>query len=93
MYAVSEPEKWDFQNIKSASHCTGLILNLGENLQFSAFSALNVLYGRGLSSRMLMFFNRMVRFVQSDSTANYFTMILGYIGYMYGVGLEILLTI
>ncbi len=79
MYAVSEPEKWDFLNIKSASPCTGLILNLGENLQFSAFSALNVLYGRGFGSRMLIF-NRMVRSVLSGSTANYFTMTLGYIG-------------
>lgn len=82
-----------FSEYKIASHCAGLILNLGENLQFSAFSALNILYGRGLGSRMLMFFNRMVRSVQLGSTANYFTMTLGYIGYMYGVGLEILLTI
>jgi hypothetical protein len=39
-----------FSEYKIASHCAGLILNLGENLQFSAFSALNILYGRGLGS-------------------------------------------
>jgi hypothetical protein len=65
-------------------------------VNFMGLLGRNALYGRGLGSRMLMFFNRMVRSVQLGSTANYFTMTLGYIGYigyMYGVGLEILLTI